>query len=109
MWRVKKGRVKVEESRTSWSSCHEDKETCTSCSTVWESESSGCRRESTFFFCINDAITIYIYMECLSIFQGKALVEINYRLSKNQSYLTGESNYNYYIIAVTAEFDIVMV
>lgn len=48
-------------------------------------------------------------MECLSIFQGKALVEINYRLSKNQSYLTGESNYNYYIIAVTAEFDIVMV
>lgn len=27
---------------------HEDKETCTSCSTVWKSDSGGCRKESTF-------------------------------------------------------------
>lgn len=44
MWRVKKGKVKVEESRTSWSSCKEDKGTCTSCSTACKSESSGCRK-----------------------------------------------------------------
>lgn len=87
MWRVKKGKVKVEESRTSWSSRKEPVPHAALSANLNQVDVENSQHFFLFYSCYNKKKVLY--RKCLSVYQGKTLVEINYRLCKNQSYLTG--------------------